>query len=82
MGDPRSPTTGSSQEKYSGKLQGNYEWPFSLKLPKEVALPVGPQTALQAFHLPQTFLERYARASVQYNLVVSITRNKLRADSK
>jgi hypothetical protein len=79
MGDPRAPRP--SETAHSGKLQGEYVWPFSIQLPKTVSLP-GHHGSLQDYSLPQTFLERNTRASIQYDLTVQICRNKLRADSQ
>jgi hypothetical protein len=78
MGDPRSP----SDVRHSGKLVGTYSWPFSITLPKKVALQPTPGSPTQSYRLPQTFVERYTRVSIQYELVVNIVRTKLRADSK
>jgi len=77
MGNPRSP----SDARHSGKLVGTYSWPFSIALPKKVALEATPGSPMQSYRLPQTFVERYTRVSIQYELVVNITRTKLRADS-
>ncbi|KAL0954346.1 hypothetical protein HGRIS_003340 [Hohenbuehelia grisea] len=81
-GDPRQP---GSAGRFSGKLPpGEYAWPFSFAMPPEVTLYVGAGAhgAERNFRLPQTFLERHARASVQYSVVVRVVRNKLRPDSK
>ncbi|KAJ7126754.1 hypothetical protein C8R44DRAFT_617260 [Mycena epipterygia] len=70
---------------YHGKLSGDYHWPFSISLPKEVALPDPsgkPPGALKTYHLPQTFLERTTRASVYYELFVHIARSTFRVDNK
>lgn len=77
MGNPRAP----SDVRHSGKLLGSYSWPFSFKLPKKVALKPTPSAATQSYRLPQTFLEKYTTASIQYDLVVNIARTKLRPDS-
>jgi len=79
MGDPRAPRV--SDAAHSGKLQGEYVWPFSIQLPKTVSLP-GNHGCPQEYSLPQTFLERDTRASIQYDLTVLISRNKLRTDSQ
>ncbi|KAJ7067120.1 hypothetical protein C8F01DRAFT_1247521 [Mycena amicta] len=69
----------------SSKLSsGDYHWPFSISLPKEVVLPdaKGKHGALQTYQLPQTFLERATRASVFYELFVHIARSTFRVDNK
>lgn len=80
MGDPRAPRP-SSDTPHSGKLLGHYVWPFSIQLPKTISLPDA-HGSPQVYSLPQTFLERNTRASIQYDLTVHISRNKLRADSQ
>nr|GAT51378.1 predicted protein [Mycena chlorophos] len=72
-GDPRNPTLPAR------KLAGHYEWPFSLELPGTVAVAGYQGTA---FRLPQTFLERRFPTSVQYALVVNITRSTFRVNSR
>lgn len=81
--DPRSdPATSGSQ--YNGKLSGDYHWPFSISLPKEIALPdpTGKHGEVRTYQLPQTFLERSTRASVYYELFVHIARSTFRVDNK
>lgn len=63
------------------KLLGHCVWKLSIVLPRAVTLPSslgepGP------FRLPETFLERHTRASIQYDLGILISRGKLRADSQ
>lgn len=65
---------------FAGKLQGEYTWPFSIDLPKEVFITSGRDKKLQSFPLPQTFNERYARGSIDYELVLRISRSRLRPD--
>ncbi|KAJ6576649.1 hypothetical protein DFH09DRAFT_1149928 [Mycena vulgaris] len=62
------------------KLLGACAWPFSIPLPKAVSIKDGGHDTL--FHLPETFLERHTRASVSYEIVVTVSRGKLRADSR
>ncbi|KAJ7455216.1 hypothetical protein B0H11DRAFT_2161031 [Mycena galericulata] len=80
MANPRD----ASGSQYHGKLSGDYHWPFSISLPKEVTLPdpTGKQGQVRTYHLPQTFLERSTRASVYYELFVHIARSTFRVDSK
>ncbi|KIM40547.1 hypothetical protein M413DRAFT_412501 [Hebeloma cylindrosporum] len=90
-GDPRSgnsPAGGSSSvapstpPKFSGKIQGDYTWPFSIDLPKEVLVPCGNRNEPQVFTLPETFNERHTRASITYDVSVRFVRTKLRADHR
>ncbi|KAJ7745723.1 hypothetical protein B0H16DRAFT_971557 [Mycena metata] len=82
MANPRDSVSGASGSHYNGKLSGDYHWPFSISLPKEVTLsdPTGKQSL--TYHLPQSFLERTSRASVYYELFVHIARSTLRVDDK
>ncbi|KAJ7018802.1 hypothetical protein C8F04DRAFT_1277119 [Mycena alexandri] len=77
-GDPRSPGT----SRYSGKLVGYYEWPFTLELPMTVTIPGTSHFRAGTVGLPQTFLERRFPTSVQYVLVVDISRSRFRVNSK
>ncbi|KAJ7745724.1 hypothetical protein B0H16DRAFT_971533 [Mycena metata] len=77
-GDPRS--TGTSR--FSGKLVGYYEWPFTLELPTTVTIPGTNHFRAGTVALPQTFLERRFPTSVQYVLVVDISRSRFRVNSK
>ncbi|KAF5339261.1 hypothetical protein D9758_013309 [Tetrapyrgos nigripes] len=61
---------------------GSHSWPFSINLPKEVALTVGPKDAprVEVCRLPQTFFERHARARVQYEVIARFVRGFLKTD--
>ncbi|KAF9475101.1 hypothetical protein BDN70DRAFT_996645 [Pholiota conissans] len=72
----------SNSPKFTGKLQGEYTWPFSIDLPKEVVLTVGHRNEHQVFHPPQTFSERHTRATISYEICLKLMRNKLRADHR
>ncbi|KAJ7227394.1 hypothetical protein GGX14DRAFT_103947 [Mycena pura] len=83
MPNPRDdPTAPASQ--YHGKLSGDYHWPFSISLPKEVSLPSfkDKDDTVQTCHLPQTFLERTSQASVLYEFFVHIARSTFREDGQ
>jgi len=77
-GRPLSPSTSrtSSGAKFSGKLQGEYSWPFSLDMPSEVAVPSGSRKEVKTFPLPQTFNERLVHGSIVYEILVKVTRSK------
>ncbi|KAH9481700.1 hypothetical protein JR316_0006227 [Psilocybe cubensis] len=72
-----SPSEGAS----SNKLLGHCVWPLSIPLARTVTVPSG-SGDLKSFRLPETFLERQTRVSVQYDLTVVVSRGKLRADHK
>ncbi|TFK40192.1 hypothetical protein BDQ12DRAFT_680492 [Crucibulum laeve] len=82
MGNPNDPPSDSTPEKYTKKLYGEFTWPYSIPIPKETTVPAGPRDEMQVFRLPQTFLERHTRASIQYEILLRIGRNKLRTDHK
>ncbi|KAJ6507886.1 hypothetical protein C8R47DRAFT_60617 [Mycena vitilis] len=65
-GDPRNPSTSP----YTGKLCGQYEWPFTLDIPSTVTV------STTTVRLPQTFLERRTPTSIQYVLVVHVNRTR------
>ncbi|KAF8825284.1 hypothetical protein HHX47_DHR7000683 [Lentinula edodes] len=68
----------------NGKLQGIHDWPFSVHLPKEVSLTIGSKDAprVEVFRLPQTFMERHARASIQYEVIARFSRGLLKTDHR
>ncbi|KAF9563246.1 hypothetical protein CPC08DRAFT_686837 [Agrocybe pediades] len=68
--------------KFTGKLQGDYTWQFSIDLPKQVVVPFGNRNEPQIFRLPATFNERHTRASVCYNVTLRLNRGKLRTDHR
>ncbi|KAF8968052.1 hypothetical protein BDZ97DRAFT_449634 [Flammula alnicola] len=72
-----SPSEGAS----SNKLLGHCVWPLSIALPRTVTVPSG-SGELRSFRLPETFLERQTRVSVQYDLTIVVSRGKLRADNR
>ncbi|RDB20162.1 hypothetical protein Hypma_012959 [Hypsizygus marmoreus] len=75
-GDPRHASY-TQNIKHEGKLTpGEYSWPFSVPFPTTVPLP-GDTTPHQ---IPQTFLEREALVTVQYDLILRIGRGALRPD--
>jgi hypothetical protein len=75
--------TSSAPPKFTGKLQpGDYSWPFSIDLPKEVLVACGNRNEPQVFTLPQTFVERHTRPSIRYEFSVRFTRSKLRGDDR
>lgn len=78
-GDSRRPR--KSDTAFDGKLHGDYEWPFSIALPKEVSVQVGPNES-KVFRLPHTFLESTARATIQYEIMVHIARGRLKRDTR
>jgi len=79
-GGANSSGTPPPSPKFTGKLQGDYTWHFSIELPKQVVVPFGNRNEPQVFRLPQTFNERHARASICYDVSLRLNRGKLRAD--
>ncbi len=79
METPRvpSPSEGAS----SNKLIGHCVWPLSIPLPRMVTVPSGSGDE-RSFRLPETFLERNTRVSVQYDLTINILRGMLRTDNR
>ena len=61
--------TRSVAETFNGKLNGDYAWPFSLELPRSVALAHGPH---DTYKLPGS--ARLYRAVVRYNISVLVVR--------
>ncbi|KAF8968091.1 hypothetical protein BDZ97DRAFT_1916318 [Flammula alnicola] len=72
----------SPPTKFSGKLQGDYTWSFSIDLPKQVVVAFGSRDEPQVFTPPQTFNERHTRASISYEVSLRLMRNKLRTDHR
>ncbi|KIM40545.1 hypothetical protein M413DRAFT_445989 [Hebeloma cylindrosporum] len=69
--------------KFTGKLKGEYIWPFSIDLPKEVMLPSGiGSNKVEAFPPPQTFNERKTLASINYEIYVRVARGRWKADHR
>ncbi|KAF7374624.1 hypothetical protein MSAN_00347200 [Mycena sanguinolenta] len=83
MPNPRDSNAGPSDSKFNGKLSGDYHWPFSISLPKEVTLPDPTRRhgEVRTYKLPQTFLERTTRATVFYELCVHVARSTFRVDN-
>ncbi|KAK7032317.1 hypothetical protein VNI00_013276 [Paramarasmius palmivorus] len=76
--DKRRPTTPNS----SSRLSGDQHWKFSIPIPKTVTLPAYPGSSnTMTYQLPHTFLERYTRASIRYDLIVHVARGKFRVDN-
>jgi hypothetical protein len=72
-----SPSEGAS----SNKLIGHCVWPLSIPLPRMVTVPSGSGDE-RSFRLPETFLERNTRVSVQYDLTINVLRGMLRTDNR
>lgn len=88
-GEPRNASSSDSDSsplpnslKFSGKLKGEYTWPFSIDLPKQVVMASGHRREPQVFHPPQTFNERHTRATISYEICLKLLRNKLRIDHR
>ncbi|KAJ7244117.1 hypothetical protein C8J57DRAFT_1477043 [Mycena rebaudengoi] len=68
----------SNSKKKSGKLKGEYTWPFSIHIPNDILC----QKRASQFELPHTFFERALNSSIQYSVELRIMRGKLRQDDK
>lgn len=80
MGDPSQGSQPGSP-KFSGKLRGEYAWPFTMKIPAHVTLP-SPSGVQESWRVPPSFSERLARVHIQYQLICHFRRGKFRVDSK
>ncbi|KAF9461996.1 hypothetical protein BDZ94DRAFT_1126652, partial [Collybia nuda] len=83
MGDPRVTVEQTGDKKFDGRLIGQYSWPFSFKFPTQATLSSGGFAAPHhVFKMPQSFREKETSATIQYDLVLHISRGKLRADQR
>lgn len=73
LGDPND----TSSRRCDGRLQGSYTWPFAFPFPSRVSLGGSPST-----RVPQTFRDRRCKAGIQYELVLRLSRGKLRTDPR
>ena len=62
---------------YKEQLQGEYTWPISVTLPKEIKLTPAHETAPRTFLLPHSFSEKFIRATINYTATVKIHRSEL-----
>ncbi|KAI9060021.1 hypothetical protein FKP32DRAFT_1578831, partial [Trametes sanguinea] len=74
------PDPAESRTSASGKLVGEYSWPFSLTLPEQCELKSS-NGSLDQYPLPASFSERLARVHIQYQIVVTVHRSRFRVDS-
>ncbi|KAK7023113.1 hypothetical protein R3P38DRAFT_2532568, partial [Favolaschia claudopus] len=77
MGDPRAPD--ASDGNWTQKLKGEYDFPFSIKLPEFVSDPDGGR---HEFRLPHSFAEPSSKLNVDYSLELSINRGKFRSHDR
>ncbi|KJA20578.1 hypothetical protein HYPSUDRAFT_216949 [Hypholoma sublateritium FD-334 SS-4] len=59
---------------YKGQLQGEYTWPISVTLPKEVEFTPAHESAPRTFPLPHSFNERFIRATISYTASIKFNR--------
>lgn len=68
-----------------GRLQGHYDWPYSVRLPKGVSIlsAINDGRAERTnYRLPPSFSDEQLNAHVQYTLVVRVTRGGFKGGSK
>ncbi|KAF9473797.1 hypothetical protein BDN70DRAFT_937148 [Pholiota conissans] len=65
---------------FKGTLHGGYTWPISFDLPKEVEIKKK-QTS-RTFPLPQSFSEKFIRATIRYTVWVKVARRGFLATDK
>jgi len=63
------------------RLLGHCVWPLSIPISRTANAPTGAGDT-RSFRLPETFLERHTRVSIQYDLMINVSRGKLRADNR
>lgn len=71
---------------FTGKLQGEYLWPFAIDLPRKVNLSLEGKSdgrgASGSFAPPQTFNERNVRAGINYEISIRIARGRFKTDRR
>ncbi|TRM58288.1 hypothetical protein BD626DRAFT_186645 [Schizophyllum amplum] len=77
MGDPRGEAVAGQ---WNGKLRGTYEWPFAVRLPRAVVLPVGTPPRERTYALPAGFWERHEPVRVRYHVVLHVARGAFRSN--
>ena len=86
MGDPR--TVGyfiSKGQRYSGKLDGQYTWRFSIELPRRLSLTSRQERELKikdGERMPPSFGSRGAKPCVYYELTVEVKRHSFWCDNR
>ena len=65
------------------KLQGVHKWPFSLKLPRGVAIRLdGPDEAAQKYILPASLDDVSSKISIKYQIVARVKKGVLSSGDK
>ncbi|TRM56673.1 hypothetical protein BD626DRAFT_587151 [Schizophyllum amplum] len=77
MGDPRGEAVAGQ---WNGKLRGTYEWPFAVRLPRAVVLPVGTPPRERNYALPAGFWERHEPVRVRYHVVLHVARGAFKSN--
>lgn len=77
MGDP-APHRGTT---FSGRLIGDYQWPFSFSVPPNVEFNNASGNR-EMYRVPPSFSERLTRVHIQYQLIARIRRGRFRIDSQ
>ena len=65
-----------------GKVVGRRSFPFSITIPRDVTIAPVPKAAPKSFPLPPTFSERASPAYIDYKLLVTVHRGRLRVNKQ
>jgi hypothetical protein len=82
-GEPQTSINNStplSRSTFKGSLHGEYTWPISVELPKEVVLKKKKDS--RSFVLPQSFSEQFIRATIRYTVWLKVARHGFLASDK
>ncbi|KAI0635876.1 hypothetical protein C8Q77DRAFT_1155628 [Trametes polyzona] len=82
----QSPTSPNGSLLKRGRLKGQFDWPFSFRLPKGVSILSGIGTDSDAervnYRLPPSFSDEQSNVHVQYSLVLRVNRGGFKTGSK
>ena len=65
-----------------GKIVGQHTFPFSITIPDDVKVAPAPKATPKSFPLPPTFSERASPAYIDYRLLVTVRRSRLRVNKQ
>ncbi|KAF8181275.1 hypothetical protein BJ912DRAFT_1062143 [Pholiota molesta] len=80
------PAAEQPPSKFTGKIQGEYLWPFAINFPRKVNLSLERKSdgrdVSEPFAPPQTFTERNVRGGINYEISIRIARGRFKADRR